>query len=202
MKANSKNNFVKQLINNIFFFRLINKYRKDFVSLIMIVRFEIKYKCTIDKHVKIIIDHPEDLQMSEKVYIGAFTTINVTNDLNKRNSNLKIGYSTYIGESNNIRASGGKINIGSKCLISQNISIIASNHTTQKGKYIMEQIWSEKNNFVNIGDDVWIGCGSIILPGVNIGNGAVIAAGSIVTSDVEENAIVVGAPAKFLKYRN
>lgn len=54
---------------------------------------------------------------------------------------------------------------------------------------------------VVIGDDVWIGARSIILKGVHIGKGAVIAAGAVVTKDVPEYAIVGGVPAKVIKYR-
>lgn len=52
-----------------------------------------------------------------------------------------------------------------------------------------------------VGDDVWIGFGSIIMSGVSIGQGAVIAAGAVVTSDVPSYAIVGGTPAKIIKYR-
>jgi acetyltransferase-like isoleucine patch superfamily enzyme len=54
---------------------------------------------------------------------------------------------------------------------------------------------------VRIEDDVWIGANSIILPGVTIGEGAVIAAGSIVTKDVLPFSIVGGVPAKLIKMR-
>lgn len=54
---------------------------------------------------------------------------------------------------------------------------------------------------VIIGDDVWIGMRSIIMPGVKIGNGAVIGAGAVVTKDVPDFAIVGGVPAKIIKFR-
>jgi acetyltransferase-like isoleucine patch superfamily enzyme len=54
---------------------------------------------------------------------------------------------------------------------------------------------------VFIGNDVWIGCNTVILSGVTIGDGAVVAAGSIVTKDVAPYAIVGGNPAKLIKYR-
>lgn len=57
------------------------------------------------------------------------------------------------------------------------------------------------NRSVIIGNDVWIGANVVILPGVSIGDGAVLAAGAVVTKDVEEYAIVGGVPAKLIKYR-
>ncbi len=54
---------------------------------------------------------------------------------------------------------------------------------------------------IQIGDDVWIGANAIICSGVNIGQGAIIAAGAVVTKDVEPYAIVGGNPAKLIKYR-
>lgn len=55
---------------------------------------------------------------------------------------------------------------------------------------------------VNIGDDCWIGGGSIILPGVTIGRGCVIGAGSVVTKDIPENSLAVGNPAKVIRKLN
>ena len=52
-----------------------------------------------------------------------------------------------------------------------------------------------------IGNDVWIGNNAVILPGVNIDNGAIIAAGAVVTKDVSPYEIVGGVPAKHLKFR-
>lgn len=55
---------------------------------------------------------------------------------------------------------------------------------------------------VFIGNDVWIGGHVIILPGVNVGNGSIIGAGSVVTRDVPDYAIVGGNPAQIIKFRN
>lgn len=56
-------------------------------------------------------------------------------------------------------------------------------------------------NSITIGNDVWIGARAIILDGVNVGNGAVIAAGAVVTKDIPPYAIVAGIPAKIIRYR-
>jgi len=161
-----------------------------------------RFNCCIDITVRLHYDYLADLIIGPNVNIGAYTTIHVKNDTNTRNSTLEIGEKTYIGELNNIRAGGGSIRIGKQCLISQQVSIIAANHNIKKGVFIAEQPWSTDNNFVEIGDDVWIGCGAQILPGVKIGSGAIIAAGSLVNRDVPENAVVVGNPARVLKYRS
>jgi len=54
---------------------------------------------------------------------------------------------------------------------------------------------------VIIGDDVWIGCNVVILPGTTIGSHAVIGAGAVVTKDIPEYAVVVGNPARIVKFR-
>ncbi|HDZ8876661.1 hypothetical protein J4G66_16215 [Aeromonas dhakensis] len=57
------------------------------------------------------------------------------------------------------------------------------------------------NQKIKIGNDVWIGANAIILPGVTIGDGAVVGAGAVVTRDVPDYAIVVGVPAKVIRQR-
>ena len=67
-------------------------------------------------------------------------------------------------------------------------------------------VWTDMDSYeeyktINIGNDVWIGTRAIIMPGVKIGNGAVVGAGAIVTKDVPPYAVVGGVPAKIIKYR-
>jgi len=135
--------------------------------------------------------------------IGDYTVLTISRGEGGQDleSGIVIGDGTYIGEHNNIRAGGGVIRIGNKCLVSQGIAIIASNHSIARGAYITDQPWDTKKLGVTIEDDVWVGCNAAILPGVRVGTGAVIAAGSVVSRDVPEYAIVGGVPAKVLKYR-
>ncbi|MGP1586917.1 MAG: CatB-related O-acetyltransferase [Treponemataceae bacterium] len=73
------------------------------------------------------------------------------------------------------------------------------------GKHLNNAVYENskirKNEYLTIGNDVWIGANVVLLPGINIADGAVIAAGSVVTKDIEPYAIVGGIPAKLIKYR-
>lgn len=150
-----------------------------------------------------IIKNPKKMNLGEKSYIGSYSTLIVTEHPSDKNvkCGLKVGSHTYIGEYNNLRAAGGQIIIGEHCLISQNITIVSTNHLHSVLTRIDLQSWSVENNCVTIGNDVWIGANSVILPGVQIDDGAIIAAGSVVTKDVPKYAIVAGNPARIIKYR-
>jgi putative colanic acid biosynthesis acetyltransferase WcaF len=96
---------------------------------------------------------------------------------------------------------GGGVEIGDRTLVGYNTQIFTANHVIPPNR---EQIFSSGHNQkkVIIGKDVWIGAGCIILPGITIGEGAVVAAGSIVTKDILPFSIVAGNPAKIIKNRD
>lgn len=95
---------------------------------------------------------------------------------------------------------GGKIIIGKDCLFGPNVVMRTANHKYDETEV---SIVNQGYKFANIivGDDVWIGTNAIILAGVNIGDGAVIGAGSVVTKNIPSMAIAVGVPCKVIKYR-
>jgi len=96
---------------------------------------------------------------------------------------------------------GGGVEIGDRTLVGYRTQILSSNHVipTNKGRIFFA---GHENNPVNIASDVWIGANCLILSGVTIGEGAVVAAGSVVTKDVAPFTIVGGCPAKVLKHRD
>lgn len=108
--------------------------------------------------------------------------------------NISIGDRSVIGERCYLRGPG-KINIGMDCQIANNTIIVTSNHVIGNKLYSDEVI----NKDVIIGNNVWMGSGVIILPGVTIGDNSVIAAGAVVSKDVPKDVIVGGVPAKILK---
>jgi acetyltransferase-like isoleucine patch superfamily enzyme len=113
---------------------------------------------------------------------------------------IHIGSRSFVGHYCNLRTGGGSIEIGDDVLLAQFVSLIASGHGIKLEKFVRQQGLSEKKG-IKIGNDVWLGASSIVLPGVKIGDGAIIGAGAVVTKDVPANAIVVGNPARILRYR-
>lgn len=106
----------------------------------------------------------------------------------------------YSGIGINARING-TCHIGSYVMMGTDVTIIARNHRFDRTDIPMMHQGFEAERPVYIGDDVWIGDRVIILPGVHIGNGCVIAAGSVVTKDVPDYAIAAGVPAKVIRSR-
>lgn len=180
---------------------IFNAIKSDYLQISLNNRLNRKFTCRIDNRAVIRITVDSNLRIGRHSSVGAFTIIDAVNSATHKTTLLVIGHNTYIGEQNNIRASGGTISIGDNCLISQQVSIIATNHNFKHGELIKNQAWSIDDNFVEIGNDVWIGAGAIILPGVKIGDGCVIAAGSVVTKIIPKNKVVAGIPARIIKER-
>lgn len=95
----------------------------------------------------------------------------------------------------------GPLIIGSDVMMGPDVMIFHGDHSMSRRDIPMRLQGDSVSKPVVIGDDVWIGARSIILKGVHVGKGAVIAAGAVVTKDVPEYAIVGGVPAKVIKYR-
>lgn len=122
--------------------------------------------------------------------------------------NIIIGDNFYIGKFSIIETDA---EIGNDVLIANFVSLIGrydhNFHEVGSTIRFSEQIrnvdysWKGLNSKIVIGDDVWIGLGSIILSGVKIGEGSIIAAGSVVTKDVEPYSIYGGNPAKKITTR-
>lgn len=96
---------------------------------------------------------------------------------------------------------GGFIEIGDNCLIGPNVVLRTSNHVfSDRNVPIREQ--GHTPGRIIIRDDVWIGANVVLLPDVSVGRGSIIGAGSVVTKNVDDYAIVAGVPAKQIGSRN
>lgn len=121
---------------------------------------------------------------------------------------IAIGRGVYIGKHVNIEAN---CEIGDYCLIANRVAILGrhDHDFSVVGTPVRFAPWvgvlPESHPYrcerAEIGDDVWIGFGSIVLTGVSIGTGAIVAAGSVVTRDVPPYAIVAGNPARVIRQR-
>ena len=109
---------------------------------------------------------------------------------------LVIGSGTAIGAFANIRAAGGTIEIGSDCMIGQYATLVAANHGVEPGKIYARLPYDQQRTGVQIGSNVWLGAGVVVLPGTSIGSDAVVAAGAVVTRDVPAGEIWAGIPAR------
>lgn len=118
---------------------------------------------------------------------------------------IKIGYATTLGYNNLL---GGSITIGKYCQLGADIALHATNHPMNyMTTYINKNLFNgelkslKQENKITIGNDVWMGHGVIVVGNVTIGNGAILAAGSVVTKNVAPYAVVAGVPAKEVKKR-
>ena len=120
--------------------------------------------------------------------------------------NVVVGNDVTINEGARFLNTRAKIVIGDHVMFGPDVTVITGNHRTDlQGRFMSTVTDSEKSgeddaDVVFLGDN-WIGAGSIILKGVKIGFGAVVAAGAVVNRDVPDFAIVGGVPARVLKMR-
>lgn len=96
---------------------------------------------------------------------------------------------------------GGGVEIGDRALIGYRTQILSTNHTIPPDQGRIFDAGHDAKP-VKIENDVWIGANCLILPGVTVGEGAVVAGGSVVTKPVEPFTIVGGAPARVIKERS
>lgn len=162
--------------------------------------------------------HHSNLKLGKKVFVGDGVMIYEDNgggsvDIGSgvhihrqatiqtgQNGSVTIGEGTGIQPRCQLSAYLGNITIGKHVEIAPNCSFYPYSHGMDAGERIGKQPLISKGG-ITIEDDVWLGVGTIILDGVKIGKGAVIGAGSVVSKDIPEGAIAVGAPARVVKMR-
>ena len=106
--------------------------------------------------------------------------------------NVRIGHGCHLF---------GNIYMGDDIMIAPNVVIAGGNHGIEKSGVPMINQPSKNKGSIRIGSDVWIAANSVVLCGVEIGEGAVVGAGSVVVKSGPKFSIVAGNPAKIIKYR-
>lgn len=155
-----------------------------------------------------------ELYSRDSLYVGDGTMINSSNIFyhlsmhsrckfvaNTKESKILIGANSRLhGVCINARE---MVEIGSNVLIAANVSIVDSNGHEVSLPDPLKRIFTRgETSPVKICDGVWVGANSIILPGVTIGEGSVVAAGSVVSKSVPSNVLVAGVPAKIIREIN
>lgn len=136
----------------------------------------------------------------KKVFNGKYKNISIDKNIFIESKNLvDFGRGIYLGR-NFYVMNKGKLSIGDNVIFAPNVTIIDYNHNFESLEYIPY----DNNNIIKpitIENDVWIGFGTIILPGSYIERGVVVGAGSVIRGRLESNYIYAGNPAKKIKPR-
>ena len=141
----------------------------------------------------------EGITLGDNVGLGAFSRVIVSTSLNQIGTHIRIGNNVGIGEYAYLGGAGG-LEIGDDCIIGQYFSCHPENHNYEDIDTPV-RLQGVNRKGITIGKNCWIGSKVTILDGVNIGDGCILAAGSVVTKSFPANSIIGGVPAKILKNR-
>lgn len=142
----------------------------------------------------VLVFHPENIEIGDGVYIGHYTILK-----GYYRNRMIIGSGTWIGQQCFFHSAGGLV-IGCNVGIGPGVKILTSAHVLNETDRAILHSTIEFAP-VEIGDGSDIGVGAIILPGVRIGRRVQVAAGAVVSSDVEDYAVVGGIPARLIRMR-
>lgn len=138
------------------------------------------------------------VKFGRNVTLGSGATIECTGVIRSLGESLSIGDYAAIG-ANSFISVRGPVTIGRDTIMGPYVSIHPENHVFAK-KDVPIRLQGETRKGIAIGENCWIGAKVTILDGVHIGNGAVIAAGAVVTRDVPEHGVYGGVPARSLQH--
>lgn len=144
----------------------------------------------------LLVEYPRNIDLGSGSYFGLNFKLYAS-----QFSMIRIGFNASFNANVMINARGkGKIFIGNNVLIGPNVVLRSSNHAFESLETpVIDQ--GMKDGQIIIGDDVWIGSNAVILPNCKIGKGAIVAAGAVVTRNVDSYTVVGGVPAKLIKKR-
>jgi acetyltransferase-like isoleucine patch superfamily enzyme len=140
---------------------------------------------------------PQGVTIGSNTLVMHGAILHVYNFRDMPQSGIRIGRDALIGEYTVIRGQGG-VTIGDRVYTSPMVQIVAVNHVfDDPERPFIEQGITARG--ITIENDVWIGSAAVITDGVRVGEGAVVAAGAVVTQDVAPHTVVGGVPARLLK---
>ena len=153
---------------------------------------------TLGRKCKIHADASIDASHSPGVVLGDQVTLNRYAYVQGGEGGVRLGHRVEINNFSIVNGTGG-VNIGDDTLIGPGVRIISYQHRFLAGQTIRSQ--PAECKAINIGTDCWIGANAVILAGVTIGHGTVVAAGAVVTCDLPDYVVAAGIPAVVKKSR-
>lgn len=146
--------------------------------------------------------HPRAMvQLSRYIRFGMRTEIHpYSRVIIREGGRLEMGERCVLQAFARIGVGAADVRIGDHVRVASNTSLLGSDHRYDDRETPVH-LQDRRTPGLEIGDDVWIGTNSVVLPGVNIGRGAIIGAGTVLTEDVPEFAVVVGNPGRVIRYR-
>ncbi len=154
---------------------------------------------TLEDYVQIDALSREGVYLGDNVTIARFTIIEATGVISSLGAGLHIGANSNLGDYCFVGAAGG-VRIGENVLIGQRVSFHSESHVFARTDVSIKAQGVTRQGIVVEGD-CWLGASSIILDGVTVGRGSVVAAGSVVNCDVPPYSVVGGVPAKLIRSR-
>jgi acetyltransferase-like isoleucine patch superfamily enzyme len=150
------------------------------------IYFALKYRCFVSHRAEV--EPTSKLKIGKGTEIGSFTKVKATD------GDLTIGTHVSIGPNCFITASNGGVTIGDYAMIAANSCVVGNNYRYDKLDVPISQQESDSIG-IRIGNNVWLGCGTIVMDGADIGDGSIISANSVVSGKIPPNSIAQGNPA-------
>jgi len=175
-------------------------YAKRTVTLKGRIKVKFGQNFRLDRYVYVDALSQSGIEVGDNVSIGMFTVVVCTGTLfGPLGQGLKVGNNVGLG-SHGIWGCAGGVEVGDDTIMGNYVTVHSENHNfSSLNKPIREQGVNHRG--IKIGKGCWIGAKSTILDGTIIGDGCVVAAGSVVRGTIPPNSVIGGVPAKIIKYR-
>lgn len=195
--------FSNKFVGLVYGYIILRRRSKVFVHPSAVIRCKRKFhfsdNLSIDRLCYIDALSTNGIVLGKNVSIGKYTNIECTGNLRWLGKGLKVGNNVGIASHVFFGCAGG-VEIGSDTIIGNYVSFHSENHNYSSKETII-RLQGVNHKGIIIGNDCWIGAKSTFLDGAIVGDGCIIAAGSVVRGEFPNNCIIGGIPAKVLKYR-